>query len=48
MKKVEGIKKYKTATYKNSYEDVKYSTGNTVKSIIITMYVFKWVLDLSQ
>lgn len=29
-----------------SHEDVKYSTGNTVNSIIITMYGTRWPLNL--
>ena len=30
----------------NSHGDVKYSTGNTVNNIVITMYGVRWVLDL--
>ena len=31
----------------NSHGDVKYSIGNTVNNILITMYGVRWVQDLS-
>ena len=30
----------------NSHEDVKYSIGNTVNNIVITMSGAKWVLEV--
>ena len=47
--KGKGIKKYKLGTnwlFKNSQRDVKYSIGNTVNNILITMYGVRWVQDL--
>ena len=32
----------------NSHRDVKYSTGNMVNNIVITMCGARWVLDLSE
>ena len=32
--------------YKNSRKDVKYSIGNVLNNIVITVYGVGWVLDL--
>ena len=32
----------------NSHRDVKYSTGNIINDIVITMYGARWVLELSK
>ena len=43
----EGIKKYKLPVIKQiSHEDVRYSIGNTVNNIVITLYGDRWLLDL--
>ena len=34
------------ASYKNSHRDVKYTIGDTVGNIVITMYGDRWVMDL--
>ena len=41
----EGIK-YKQEV-KNSHGNVKYSIGNTVNDVVITLYGARWVLELS-
>ena len=32
----------------NSHGDVKYSTGNTVNNIVITMCGARWMLEISR
>ena len=44
--KGEGINKYKLVVTKQSW-DVKYSLGNTVGTVVITMCGASWVLHLS-
>ena len=44
--KCEGINKYKLAVL-NGHRDVKYSTGNRVNKIVITIYGARCVLELS-
>ena len=43
--KDEEIKKYKWKL-QNSQRDVKYSIGNIVNNILITMYGVRWIQDL--
>lgn len=31
----------------NSHRDVKYSTGNTVNNIVITIFSARWVMEIS-
>ena len=45
---VEKVKGLRSTNWQlqNSHEDVKYSIGDRVNSIVITMYGVKWVLVL--
>ena len=47
VKKVKGLRCINWLL-KNSHGDVKYSTGNIVNDIVITMYNVRWVGDLSR
>ena len=39
------MKKYKLVVI-NSHDDIKYSIGNIVNNIVITVYGDRWVLDV--
>ena len=41
----EGIEKYKLVVT-DSHGGVKYSTGNTVSSVVIIVYSARWVLEI--
>ena len=45
--KCEVIKKYKLVVT-DSHEEIKYSTGNIVSLIVITVYAASWILQISQ
>ena len=45
VKKVKGFRSTDWLL-QNSHRDVKYSTGNIVNNILITMYGARWVRDL--
>ena len=43
--KGEGIERYRQL--QNSHGDVKYSIGNIINNVVITMYDAQWVLEIS-
>ena len=45
--KGKGIKKYRLVVTKICTE-VKYSVGNAVSNIVVTMYGARWVLEISE
>ena len=47
MKKVKGLKSTNWLL-QNSHKDVKYSMGNRVINIVITIYGASWVLEISR
>ena len=46
VRKVKGLRSTDGQS-QNSHEDVKYSTGNIVSSVAISMYGASWVLEIS-
>ena len=43
--KGEGIKRYRLVVKKQS-QDIKYSIGNIVNHVVITLYEARWVLEI--